>query len=264
MQGELELSAQDQPLFFIGTSGWIYDHWKGIFYPENLPKSRWFEYYAGRFSAVEINATFYRTFKDQTFEKWRQRAPQGFGYVLKAPRIITHHRYLLDVDEVIKTFYRSCTILGDKLEMILLQLAPNTPFDLERLREALKAFPNPERVAVEFRHKRWYTPETQELLKECGAAFCNVDSPRQKLTDILTAKRAYVRLHGRRRWYSDNYSKQELQEIADLLWNFVSRGAQRIYVFFNNDFHGYAPANALSLIEVIDKNRALAKTDSKL
>ncbi len=264
MEGELVSGSPDQPVFFIGTSGWIYDHWKGIFYPDNLPKSRWFEYYTSRFSAVEINATFYRTFKDTTFEKWRQRAPQGFGYVLKAPRIITHRRYLLDVEEVIKAFCRSSALLGDKLEMILLQVAPATPFDLERLQNAIKAFPEPEKLAVEFRHARWYVPETLELLRDCNATFCNVDSPRQKLTDILTTKRAYVRLHGRRRWYSDNYSDEELQEIAGLLWAMVSRGAQRVCVFFNNDFHGYAPANALTLLKIIEKNRTPSRTDPNL
>ena len=78
--------------FFVGTSGWIYAHWKELFYPEDLPKSRWFEHYAEQFSTVEVNATFYRTFKDQTYHKWRVRAPEKFKYVLKAPRLITHRK----------------------------------------------------------------------------------------------------------------------------------------------------------------------------
>lgn len=255
MPGEVQLSSPNQPVFFIGTSGWVYEHWKGIFYPEDLPKSRWFEYYTSRFSAVEINATFYRTFKEQTYEKWRQSAPQGFGYVLKAPRIITHRRYLLDVADTIKSFCKTSALLGDKLEMILLQVAPGTPFDLDRLQDALEAFPNPEKVTVEFRHTRWYVPEVHQLLEGCGAVFCNVDSPRQRITDILTSDKAYLRLHGRRRWYSDNYSNEDLKEIADLVWNLVRRGAKRVYIFFNNDFHGYAPANALTLSDLIEKEK---------
>jgi len=237
------------PIFCVGTSGWIYDHWKGCFYPEGLPKSRWFDFYSSHFPAVEVNATFYRTFKDQTYLNWRKRAPQNFAYVLKAPRLITHRKLLLDVKEDIKAFYRSCTLLEDRFEMILLQVAPGTPYDLDRLKEALLAFPDPSRVAVEFRHPHWLNPEVEALLRAVGVAYCNVDSPRQKLTDTLTSDRAYLRLHGRKHWYSYNYSTGELNEIADLARKLADRGASRVYVFFNNDFEGYAPANALILLK---------------
>lgn len=233
--------------FFIGTSGWTYDHWKGLLYPPMLPKKCWFDYYTGLFNAVEVNATFYRTFKDTTFQNWRQRAPQGFGYVLKAPQLITHRKYLLEVDEEIRTFYQSCLLLQEKFEMILLQVAPNMPYDLKRLQKALSAFPDPSRVAVEFRRPEWLNPETMSLLRSIGAAICNVDSPQQRITGSLTSNRAYLRLHGRNRWYTHNYSLDELREIADLAINLVNQGAQRVYIFFNNDFEGYAPANARSL-----------------
>lgn len=238
------------PIYYIGTSGWTYDHWKGCFYPENLPKKRWFDFYSSHFSAVEVNATFYRNFKDQTYINWRTRAPQGFGYVLKAPRIITHRKYLLNVKEDINAFFRSSELLEDKLEMILLQVAPGTPYDLERLKQALLAFPDPSRVAVEFRNPHWLNPEMEALLRTVGAAFCNVDSPRQKLSDILTSDRAYLRLHGRGHWYSYNYSNCELDEIADLARRMADRGASRIYIFFNNDFKGHAPANAMTLLRM--------------
>jgi uncharacterized protein YecE (DUF72 family) len=193
------------PVFYIGTSGWTYDHWKGCFYPVGLPKNRWFDFYASNFPAVEVNTTFYRTFKDQTYLNWRKRAPQGFGYVLKAPRVITHRKYLLDVKKDLKAFYRSSALLEDRFEMILLQVAPATPYDLERLKNALLAFPDPSRVAVEFRNHHWLNPEVETLLRAVGATYCNVDSPRQKLTEILTSDRAYLRLHGRKHWYSYNY-----------------------------------------------------------
>jgi uncharacterized protein YecE (DUF72 family) len=112
----IESYSPTQPIFFIGTSGWTYDHWKGCFYPEKLPKKDWFDYYAHRFSAVEVNATFYRSFKDEIYQNWRERAPGGFGYVLKVPQLITHRKFLVDAEEDIKAFYRSCTILGDKFK----------------------------------------------------------------------------------------------------------------------------------------------------
>ena len=246
-EAEPQPSSLNQSVFFIGTSGWTYDHWKGRFYPQELPKKSWFDYYAGVFQSVEVNATFYRSFKDQTYQNWRERAPQGFGYVLKAPQLITHRKYLLDVDEDIRTFYQSCTLLMDKFEMILLQVAPNMPYDLQRLQKALSAFPDPARVAVEFRRPEWLNPDTIGLLRATGAAICNVDSPQQRITDNLTSDRAYLRLHGRNRWYAYNYSDAELSEIADLARNLVTKGARRVYIFFNNDYEGYAPANALAL-----------------
>lgn len=243
----MKTKSAAEPEFFIGTSGWTYDHWKGRFYPNSLPKSHWFDYYASQFSSVEINATFYRTFKDQTYQKWKERAPQGFGYVLKAPRLITHRKFLLDVDELTRAFYHSCALLDDKFELILLQVAPQTPYDLERLRKALLAFPDPDKVAVEFRRQDWYCHEILSLLSDIGTTMCNVDSPRQKITDHLTSDKAYLRLHGRKHWYSYNYSDDELNELADLARDLARRGAKKVYVFFNNDFEGYAPANALTI-----------------
>ena len=244
-------NSTSQATLFVGTSGWTYDDWKGCFYPKGLPKSRWFDYYSSRFPAVEINATFYRAFKDQTYLKWRERAPQGFGYVLKAPKIITHRKYLVDVEADVQVFIQSAALLEDKLEMILLQVAPGTPYDLERLQKALLAFNEPTQVAVEFRNPRWFTDEVADLLKAVGATFCNPDSPRQKLTDILTSNRAYLRLHGREHWYSYNYSHEELIEIAKVAREMTRRGANRVYIFFNNDFEGYAPANALALLDIL-------------
>ena len=240
----------DTKLFLVGTSGWTYDHWRGHFYPQDLPKSKWFNYYATKFQIVEINATFYRTFIDQTYHNWRERAPAGFGYVLKAPRTITHRKYLEDVESDVKAFERSASLLEEKLEMILLQLAPGTPYDPERLRKALLAFVEPHKVAVEFRHKRWLTEETFSLLKELGAAFCNPDSPRNRLTDFVTSERAYLRLHGRQSWYSHDYSQEELQEIYTLVVGMVKQGAKKVYIFFNNDFEGNAVKNAQELMEI--------------
>lgn len=243
--------SSTHPVFFVGTSGWTYDHWKGRFYPENLPKKSWFDYYASQFSAVEVNATFYRSFMDQTFNSWRERAPQDFGYVLKAPQLITHRKYLMDVEENIQAFYHSCSLLGEKFEMILLQVAPNTPYDPERLKKAFLAFPDPGRVAVEFRRPEWLNPDTMSLLRTVGVTICNVDSPQQKITGNLTSNKAYLRLHGRKHWYAYNYSNDELREIAALARELAQKGASRVYIFFNNDFEGYAPTNAKILRDLL-------------
>ncbi len=241
------MARNDHPFYFIGTSGWTYDHWRGSFYPQDLAKSRWFDFYAGQFNAVEINATFYRAFQDQTYLKWKARAPEIFRYVLKAPKTITHRKLLRESEPDIRAFSRSAGLLGEKFGMILLQVAPSQPYDPGLLLAALQAFDDPGRVAVEFRHPRWYNPEIERLLSSAGAAFCNVDSPRQDLTEILTSNRAYLRLHGHEHWYASDYSDEELAGIAELARRLVSRGAEEVYIFFNNDIGGYAPANALFL-----------------
>jgi uncharacterized protein YecE (DUF72 family) len=237
----------NKQVFWIGTSGWDYDDWKGIFYPADLPKNRWFKYYARVFPVVEVNATFYSSFEDTTYLKWKERAPQGFRYVLKAPRWITHDKLLLDVQEDIENFCRSAALLGDRLEMILLQLAPHMPYEPERLQKALQAFPDTSLLAVEFRHARWLTPETISMLEASGVTFCNPDSPQHKLTDHLTSSKAYLRLHGRSRWYDHDYSLEELEWIAAQARNLAARGAKQIYIFFNNTTNGRATANALAL-----------------
>lgn len=246
-------NTSERTTFLIGTSGWVYDHWRECFYPVGIPKSRWFEYYCGCFQCVEINATFYRSFREQTYVNWKTRAPQGFRYVLKVPKRITHRKYLVGVEEDVKDFCRYGALLGDKLGMFLLQLAPSTPYDLERLRKVLLAFPEPEKVAVEFRKSCWLNDETESLLRQVGAVFCNVDSPRQKLTARLTSHRAYLRLHGRSRWYLHNYSHDELKEIAAVAQDLARRGADLVYIFFNNDFEGYAPANAMMLMRLLNR-----------
>ena len=242
---------RDPRVFWIGTSGWSYDHWRGEFYPVDLPKNHWFSFYLEHFSAVEINATFYLTFADATYHKWREQVNLDFRYVLKVPKLITHRKCLQDCVGDIQGFNRSAGLLGERLGMLLLQVSPTTPFELRRLREALQSFNDPTRVAVEFRSKHWECEEVRSLLREMGASYVSVDSPRTRLLDWVTGRRAYIRLHGRRRWYADNYSTAELEEIAQLAQRMAARGAQEVYIFFNNDFGGYAPKNALTLAQML-------------
>jgi uncharacterized protein YecE (DUF72 family) len=241
----------DRASFLVGTSGWTYDHWKGCFYPAGLPKNRWFDYYVNLFPAVEINATFYRFFNDQTYLNWRDRVGTGFKFVLKAPKLITHRKYLLDAEENIHQFWNSASLLGEKLGLVLLQIAPDMPYDPARLRRAIQTFGNPRQVAVEFRREDWYNNEIRALLQEAGAVFCDAESPRFQFTGWVTSSTGYMRLHGRHHWYSYNYSDDELREIASKARQMKTDGAERVYIFFNNDYEGYAPANALALIELL-------------
>jgi uncharacterized protein YecE (DUF72 family) len=241
----------EEESFLVGTSGWSYEHWKERFYPAGLPKSRWFDYYLTRFPTVEINATFYGFFKDKTYLNWRERSPAGFKFVLKVPRLITHVKHLVDVEEDVHQFWNSASLLGDKLGLVLLQIAPDTPYDLPRLRRAILAFGNPHQVAVEFRREDWYNEEIRGLLQEIGAVFCDADSPRFHLNGWVTSTTGYIRLHGRQNWYAYNYNDEELMDLASKARQMHANGAEQVYIFFNNDLEGYAPANALSLIEFL-------------
>ena len=153
--------------------------------------------------------------------------------MLKAPRIITHKKYLVDVEEEYPKFYSIRPIIGQPFGMVLLQIAPSTPYDLKRLRQALLAFPDTSIVAVEFRDPEWISTETETLLEiwesllQCRFSYSEID-------DILTSKRAYIRLHGQQ-WYSDFYDDSEFTQIVNIARDLAHRGASEVYVFLNND-----------------------------
>jgi uncharacterized protein YecE (DUF72 family) len=235
----------------VGTSGWSYGHWRGGFYPEKLAKTRWFDFYAEHFNAVEVNATFYRRFNDSTYRKWLDRAPENFRYVLKVPRLISHRDKLHDVVGLITEFTRSASLLSHKLGLLLLQLPPDMPYEPERLDNALQAFESPSLLAVEFRNERWMCEEILAMLRTRGVNYCNPDDPDHALSDIVTGDTGYLRLHGRRAWYADRYTDEELRDIAETARRMLQQGAKEVYVFFNNDYAAYAPDNAAALSRLV-------------
>src|SRR5437764_11172520 len=155
----------------IGTSGWVYPHWKGLFYPRDLPSKEWFAYYAARFPTVEINNSFYRLPFEQTFRNWRAQAPPGFCYAVKASRYITHLKRLKDPKEPVHLFWSRAKLLGGRLGPVLFQLPPRFPADPARLEALLRALPIDMRAAFEFRDPSWGTGEVLGLLDKNGAAF---------------------------------------------------------------------------------------------
>lgn len=245
-----ESSPKIEAGYRIGTSGWIYPHWKGTFYSADLPQRRWFEHYCTHFDTVEVNATFYRWFKPEAFDHWYEQAPPGFVYVLKVPSTITHRKRLINVADLIRDFCRRASRLRDRLGLLLLQLPARIRYDPQRLHQTLLAFDDPHRVAVEFRSREWHCEEIRRLLAEIGAIYCAVDSPEERPREWVTSEKAYIRLHGRGGWYASNYGENELQEIADIACRMRSQGAHEVYIFFNNDYQGFAPANARRLKEL--------------
>ena len=142
--------------FFIGTSGWHYDHWRGPFYPSKLPKTRWLEFYAGHFDTVEVNSSFYRLPSETAVGGWRRGTPPGFTFSMKASRYITHLKRLKDSAEAVRRFTERVKILKEKLGPLLYQLPPNMKRDDRRPESFLAGLPPGYRHAVEFRHSSWY------------------------------------------------------------------------------------------------------------
>ncbi|WP_242522731.1 DUF72 domain-containing protein [Candidatus Methylacidiphilum infernorum] len=247
----IDHSTKTRPRFWIGTSGWNYQEWKGSFYPEGLSPSRWLDYYSKIFNTVEVNATFYRTFPKLTYERWAKRVPEGFRFVLKVPRTISHLRLLEDVKELILHFCEVSSALGNKMGLYLLQLSPKFPLDQRRLEQALDAFPDPSKVAVEFRTNKDVS-FLLDLLEAKKAVYCIADSPLVRMQPILTSTIGYIRLHGRKQWFYHFYTPGEIDEILTTARKLVEKGANEVYIFFNNTAMGWAAENALTVKKSIE------------
>jgi uncharacterized protein YecE (DUF72 family) len=232
----------------IGTSGWHYGHWAGPFYPPDLPKDKWLEYYAQHFDTVELNNTFYHLPKPQFLKRWHKLTPKNFIYAVKVSRYITHIKKLKDVSEELTRFIGLAALLGRKLGPILYQLPPSLHKDLDRLESFIKLLPKGKIAVFEFRHESWYREDTYKLLDKFGVGFCIHDLSGSESPKVVTGDIIYVRFHGTTGRYSGCYSKAQLRNWAKWLKE-QSRDVHSIYVYFNNDACAYAVRNAKELKE---------------
>lgn len=239
---------------YVGCSGWSYRHWRGTFYPPELPARRWFESYAEHFATVEVNNTFYRLPPPGTFTTWAQRAPEGFVYSLKVNRFGTHRLKLARPGDWAPAHGRLAGLLGPFLGANLVQLPPNWKRDNARLDDFLElatALEGPEgrfRWAVEFRDPSWLAESTFEILERHGAALCCHDLL-EKHPWRLTTSWSYVRFHGpaaATAKYSGDYGEEALAPVARRLAGWLD-GGNDVYAYFNNDTGGGAPRDATVL-----------------
>ncbi|HXH64258.1 MAG TPA: DUF72 domain-containing protein, partial [Mariprofundaceae bacterium] len=227
----------------IGCSGYYYRHWQGPWYPEALPASRWFAFYAEHFDTVEINSSFYRFPTAATARRWLRQAPDGFVYSLKAPRLITHLKRFHDCASLLDDFYGVLAGLGAHLGCVLFQLPPSLHFSEPMLAQLAGAMRPDFRNVIEFRHAGWWRPEVFAALRESRIGFCSVAAPGLPDELVVTAPDVYLRLHGDP-WYAQDYSEAELAAWAARL---EAADAMRAWVYFNNDHHAFATANAAAL-----------------
>ncbi|MGE5694589.1 MAG: DUF72 domain-containing protein [Candidatus Sericytochromatia bacterium] len=232
----------------VGTSGWSYDHWTGVLYPQNTPVSARLDRYVQEFTTVELNASFYRWPKDATFESWRRRLPDGFTMSVKAHRGLTHFRRLKSPEPWVERFERCWRALGDRREMLLVQLHPEQQRDDERLDYFLRCMPDWIRVAVELRHPSWDDPAVYALLERHRAAYVVMSGAGLRCVLRATTDSVYVRMHGpdSQNLYAGSYSDDDLRWWADRITEWGEQGRD-VLVYFNNDGHGYAVQNARTL-----------------
>jgi uncharacterized protein YecE (DUF72 family) len=233
----------------IGCSGWQYRHWRGSFYPHDLPAGRWFEYYAAQFDTVEINNTFYRLPEASTFAAWRAQAPPAFLYAVKASRFLTHMKKLKDPVEPLHRLFERARRLQSTFGPVLYQLPPRWTVDLERLTTFLRALPKRRSHAIEFRDSSWYRDEVFVLLERYRVALCLHDMAGSATEKLAVGPFVYVRFHGPQQ-YSGRYDDRTLEGWA--AWLVARLGEGRpVYAYFNNDTGGHAPRDAVRLRRAI-------------
>ena len=246
--------------FLVGTSGFDYAHWRGPFYPRQLPPAERLAFYAERFPCVELNVTFYRMPKVEAFRKWASEVPDGFVFAVKASRYLTHVKRLLEPEDAVARLIEAAENLGPHLGPYLLQLPPSMEAEPERLAETLDAFAK-RRVAVEFRHSSWFTDEVMAVLRSHNAALCLVDRAGPKGPICLTADWTYVRFHQGRSFPGPCYRDQSLLDWRDRLAELAKARAQSSespsglgldgYAFFNNDFRACAVKDAATFARML-------------
>jgi uncharacterized protein YecE (DUF72 family) len=259
---------------YIGTSGYIYDHWYSVFYPEDLTKDKWLEYYCKFFDTVELNVTFYRLPFESAFKGWYKRTPDNFLFTVKGSRFITHIKKLNDPKEPLELLFSRVKHLKEKLGVILWQLPPQfkaNPDKLEKFCSLLHSFTPSLRYSFEFRHESWFCPEIYEVLKKYNMALVICDYPFQLATRLParqvgdkrtairerkqivvpeTADFIYLRRHGATALYASNYSDEQLKQDAEQIKKWL-KSSKDVYIYFNNDAYGYAVKNALKLKELL-------------
>jgi uncharacterized protein YecE (DUF72 family) len=250
MQAETVSSKGSQGQVRIGCSGWQYKHWRERFYPKGLAQHRWFAFYAEHFDTVEINSSFYHLPKASTFEKWRDQAPPGFCYTIKANRFLTQAKKLLECEEPMERMMTATRHLGNRLGPMLYQLPPSLRFDLERLERFLELVPSDVTNVFEFRHKSWYVPATFELLDRRGISFCAHDMQSSTSERIAVGPIAYVRFHGGEGKYWGRYSDERLLAWSDWIVE-QARSGRSVWCYFNNDIDAHAIHDAQTLKSMV-------------
>lgn len=239
---------------YIGTSGYLYDHWAGVFYPEDLAQNKWLLHYIKYFDTVELNVSFYRLPTKAAFESWYKKTPKGFVFAVKGSRFITHIKRLKACSKPLTLFFSRAKALKKKLGVVLWQLPPRYKVNTKRLSDFLKLLKKYKvRNAFEFRDQSWLCEDVYKILKKHNAAFCFADYPEFAKSPPVTADFIYIRRHGAGGMlYGGNYSAAQLRKDADNIKKWLKQ-KKDVFIYFNNDAYGYAVKNAEQLKGMMER-----------
>ena len=235
----------------IGTSGYVYPHWRRVFYPPDLPAREWLPFYVRHFETVELNNSFYRLPSKAAFRAWRAQVDDRFLFAVKASRYLTHRKRLKAPAPPLDRFLRRARPLGGALGPVLFQLPAQFHANLPRLARFLRALGRQRlvpdvRATLEVRHASWLVDETFDLLRKANVALCFHDARVQPVTEPVTADFVYVRRHGIAPRYHGAYTDRMLRADAARIAGWLDTGLD-VYVYFNNDGGGAAVRDALRL-----------------
>ncbi len=239
---------------YIGTSGWSYKHWSGVFYPEEIRPAEYLEYYLTKFNCVELNSSFYHLPRESTVKGWVARTPGEFRFCAKLSRFITHQKRLKDSGEALERYFDIFDGMGSRLGPVLIQCPPRLAYDKSMISgffDLLEENYSSYRFAIEIRHKSWIRDDFLDLLRKHKIAFVIADSGRRfPYHEAVTSDFVYLRFHGRETLYASDYTDPDLMRAAQKIVNWLGTGRE-VWVFFNNDFGGFAVKNALKIREMV-------------
>ncbi|MHB8810185.1 MAG: DUF72 domain-containing protein [Desulfobulbaceae bacterium] len=239
----------------VGTSGYAYKEWKGIFYPDKLPAGEMLRFYAQRLSTVEINYTFYHMPTEKVLSAWAEQVPADFAFVLKAPQVITHRKRLHNVDDECAYFFRTLAALGPKMGPVLFQFPASFHCNRPLLEGFLALIPNNMPCAFEFRSPSWLEPDILEMLRARDCSLCTADSDEQPAGEIIsTASWGYLRLR------RSEYTEADLARWQEKI---LSREWQQAYVFFKHEEKARGPAMAMHFQELVGFKGSKAEGKAK-
>ncbi|HZF64448.1 MAG TPA: DUF72 domain-containing protein [Chitinophagaceae bacterium] len=238
------------PQLHIGTSGWVYKHWKNDFYPSNLPVRKWLEFYESHFGATEINRSFYRLPSLDAVQNWSDTVRPGFVFCPKMSRFLTHMKKLRQPEEPLERFFGVFEPLKEYMGPVLIQLPPMVKFNYdvaEHFFGLLHKVYSEYEFVLEVRHPTWLEDDALNLMakNEVGLVISHSGN-HFPYSEMVTAKNVYIRFHGPAELFASGYAEEELAQFATKIKNWIQEG-HKVWAFFNNDIHGYAPKDALRL-----------------
>ena len=237
---------------YIGCSSYYNYQWTEVFYPKDIGRNKWFEYYCQHFNTYEINGTFYKFPTAKTLQTWYKKAPEVFRFSLKVPKAITHVKKLENCGQELTDFYTACREgLADKLGCVLFQLPPSFSYSEERLQLVLMAANQDFKNVVEFRNESWWSQDVFDALSQSNITFCSVNYPKLPTEVITTNNLGYYRFHGNPRLFYSEYSTEELGAVAQ---GFMDKDITEAYIYFNNTASKAAIINALEFNRLAEKD----------